>query len=171
MRAQTFRLRASVFSFSIALALTGPCFGGLGRPGETDDLARLKQAMAPYAELPMARMAGYDTEITRCMESENGGQGYHYGNTGLLNDDGAVDLLRPELLMYEPQADGAMDLVGVEYAIPVNAWTAPEPPRLMERDFHVNEAFGVWVLHVWLRENPAGTFADWNMGVTCANAA
>lgn len=170
MRAQTFRLRASVFSFSVALVLTGPCFGVVGGSGGADDLTRLKQATEPFADFPIARAAGYEVEITRCMESENGGQGYHYGNTDLIGDEGVVDLLHPELLMYEPQADGAMELVGVEYAIPVDDWTSLEPPRLLDQDFHVNEAFGVWVLHVWLRENPAGTFADWNPGVTCANA-
>lgn len=172
MSARSFRLRASVFSFSLALVLTGPCFGGMaGSKDRGGDLARLREATAGFADFSAARDRGYTAEITRCMASEEGGQGYHYGNPALLGDSGAVDLLRPELLLYEPRADGGMEFVAVEYAIPVDVWTALEPPRLLDRDFHVNKAFGVWVLHVWLRDNPAGTFADWNPEVTCANAS
>jgi hypothetical protein len=33
-------------------------------------------------------------------DSTLGGMGFHHGNTGLI--DGTVELLRPELLLYEP---------------------------------------------------------------------
>ena len=46
-----------------------------------------------------------------------------------------------------------------------------EPPSLYGRAFHRNEAFGLWVLHVWhFRHNPAGMFMDWNPTVSCRYA-
>jgi hypothetical protein len=68
--------------------------------------------------------------------------------------------------MYEPQQDGTMQLVGVEYvkAAPPNE----PPPVLFNRNFTFNAELGVWALHVWLwKENPAGLYANWNPTVSC----
>src|SRR6476620_9901480 len=48
--------------------------------------------------------------------------GYHFGNTNLF--DSTVDLLQPEVVIYEPQAGGHMRLVGMEYIVPLAAWEA-----------------------------------------------
>ena len=99
-----------------------------------------------------------------------GGMGYHYGNTTLINGSVAVD--QPELLLYEPEKNGRMRLVAVEYIVPLSAWTSPNPPRLFGRDFKVNQAFQIWGLHAWVwKHNPSGMFADWNPTVTCEHAA
>jgi hypothetical protein len=71
--------------------------------------------------------------------------------------------------MYEPQKNGRMRLVGVEYVVPFAAWIDPQPPVLHGQEFHPNETFGLWTLHVWMfKHNPDGMFADWNPTVTCA---
>ena len=51
-------------------------------------------------------------------DSTAGGMGFHYGNTDFI--DGNVQVDQPELLLYEPQADGSLELVAVEYIIPYN---------------------------------------------------
>ena len=53
---------------------------------------------------------------------------------------------------------------------PTKLWCIhPTPPSLYGLEFHRNEAFQLWVLHVWLyRENPSGMFSDWNPTVSCA---
>ena len=101
------------------------------------------------------------------MSDSTGGMGYHYGKTAFI--DGNARLLEPEILMYEPQRDGSLQLVGIEYVVPLSA--AANPPSLFGLEFHRNEAFQLWVLHVWLyKDNPSGMFTDWNPTVSCAAA-
>jgi len=135
------------------------------------DIARLRDLTAPFHEFETAAAAGWGTQITGCFSDPSlGGMGYHYGNVNLI--DGTVDVLEPELLLYEPQKNGRLRLVAVEYIVPFGQWTAAEPPRLFDQSFHRNEAFGLWVLHVWhYRNNPSGMFADWNPNVSCEFAS
>ena len=132
-------------------------------------LAALRQLTAPFQDFERAKQAGWNTQITSCLDSPEGGMGFHYGNVEYIDAEASV--LKPELLMYEPQRNGRMRLVGVEYIVPLTAWTRPDPPTLFGLPFHVNSAFGVWALHVWLwRDNPAGLFADWNPKISCTDA-
>ena len=134
------------------------------------DIARLRARTAAFNRFDAAVDAGWNTRITDCFfDPQLGGMGYHYGNTALI--DGTVDALQPELLLYEPEKNGRLRFVAVEYIVPFTAWTAATPPQLYGQSFHRNEAFGIWVLHVWhMRENPRGIFADWNPQVSCENA-
>lgn len=151
---------------SHAAALTSaPVSGAVQR-----EIAELRALTAPFHRFETAVQAGWDTRITECFSHpELGGMGYHYGNPDYI--DGRVDALEPELLLYEPQKNGNMRLVAVEYIVPFDAWTSSEPPQLFGQSFSRNEAFGIWALHVWHeRNNPRGMFADWNPKVTCDNA-
>ena len=38
--------------------------------------------------------------------------------------DGILDVNKPEALIYEPQSNGQLRLVGVEYIVPKPAWDA-----------------------------------------------
>jgi len=136
-----------------------------------DELALLRSATQGFAEVTAALAAGYTLQLTGCMSDPTlGGMGFHIGNPDRTN--GTVELERPEVLLYEPQADGVRELVAVEYIVPFAAWTAEAPPTLMGQTFKRNEEFGVWALHVWLyRENPTGIFSDWNPRVSCTVAA
>lgn len=136
------------------------------------DLATLRRVTAPFHSLKKAEHAGWSTQVTTCMGSTSqGGMGYHYGKPEYIND-GTAQVDRPDLLLYEPQKNGTMRLVAVEYVIlytahPRNA----APPMLMGKQFTKNDTFQLWGLHVWLwRKNPNGLFADWNPEVTCAYA-
>lgn len=135
------------------------------------DVARLRDLTAPFHRFETAVASGWVMPIPGCFSDPTlGGMGYHYGNPGLI--DGTVNVLEPELLLYEPQKNGGLRLVAVEYIVPFTAWTAAEPPRLFDQSFHRNEAFGLWVLHVWhYRNNPNGMFADWNPNVSCEFAS
>lgn len=135
-----------------------------------NDLAALRQATAAFHSFAKAQAAGYGTQITSCFSDPvEGAMGFHYGNPALI--DGTVSLTEPELLLYEPQADGSLRFVAVEYAVPFTAWAGSEPPELFGQHYHRNEAFGIWALHVWAwRHNPSGLYADWNPRVSCAAA-
>jgi hypothetical protein len=93
--------------------------------------------------------------------------GIHYVNGAYLKDD-AVELARPEAVMYEPTADGKMKLIAVEYI------TSKGPAELQGHLFAFNGApnrYGLgpfYELHVWAwKANPTGAFADMNPDVSC----
>ena len=139
-------------------------------PKARAQLAALRGLTAPFHDFASAKHAGWDTKITECFsDPQLGGMGFHYGKTKLI--DGQVDPLEPELLLFEPRKNGELRFVAVEYIVPFTAWTAATPPELFGQSFHRNEAFGLWVLHVWhFDDNPSGIFSDWNPNVSCAFA-
>jgi len=131
-------------------------------------LAELRNFTAPFHRIDVAAAAGWDTPLTDCLELPGvGGMGYHYGNVGLI--DGVAEPLGPETLLYVPQKNGRLRLVGVEYLVPFAAVPADGPaPAIHGVDFHQNPAAGLWVLHAWIfAENPTGVFSDWNPAVSC----
>ncbi len=131
------------------------------------DLDALRRVTQSYTNFAAAQAAGYSERLTDCMADASGGMGYHYGNTAFI--DGNARLLEPEILMYEPQPDGSLRFVGIEFVVPLSA--SATPPSLFGLPFHRNEAFQLWVLHVWLyKENPSGMFSNWNPTVSCAAA-
>ena len=140
------------------------------RAAEARDLAALRAATGRFHNFATAFAAGHTfLFMNMCMVDESadnlGGMGYHYVDTALL--DGTVDVRTPEAILYEPQPNGQLRLVGVEYVIPKDAWTSEDPPVLFGRELKLN-AFDLWALHVWIWEdNPSGMFADWNPRVTC----
>jgi hypothetical protein len=94
-----------------------------------------------------------------------------------------TDFLRPAILIYEPQADGSLELVAVENLVFIEAWEATghdAPPSFHGVAFDVmsddpateaDEAHFFephYDRHVWLyRDNPNGIFAPFNPAVTC----
>lgn len=136
-------------------------------PEQQRDLDALRRATSSYTSFAAAQAAGYSERLTDCMADPTGGMGYHYGKVAYI--DGNARLLEPEILMYEPQPDGSLRFVGIEFVVPLSASTTP--PVLFDIPFHRNEAFQLWVLHVWLyKDNPSGIFSDWNPTVSCAAA-
>jgi hypothetical protein len=133
------------------------------------DLATLRQVTAPFHQFERARDAQWSAAITPCMTDPGGagGMGFHYGNLGLI--DGSVSVDKPELLLYEPEQNGRLRLVAVEYIIPYSFHPrAAAAPRLFDQDFKQNDTFQLWGLHAWVwKENPSGMFANWNPKVTC----
>jgi hypothetical protein len=132
------------------------------------DLTTLRNVTAPFRTFSAATSAGWSTKITSCMADQAaGGMGFHYGNTALI--DGTVAVDKPELLLYEPQADGSEELVAVEYIIPYTAHARSDtPPVLFGQQFKQNDTFQLWGLHVWAwKNNPSGLYADWNPQVNC----
>jgi hypothetical protein len=137
------------------------------------DLASLRQAVSGLHDLTAAEAAGYTTAVGdptdghTCLSDAAGGMGVHYLKTSLVND--TVIVGQPEILIYEPQQNGSMKFVGVEYIIPYSIHGADQPaPVLFGESFSKNDHFGLWGLHAWVgKKNPSGTFAMWNPDVTC----
>src|SRR5687767_12036737 len=76
------------------------------------DLDTLRSVTASYTDFSRAQAAGYTERLTDCMADATGGMGYHYGKVAYI--DGNARLTEPEILMYEPQADGSLRFVGIE---------------------------------------------------------
>ena len=83
------------------------------------------------------------------------------------------------MLVYEPR-NNRLRLVAVEYITPADAWHGSHPigvqPHVMGHLFHYAPGpnrYGpaaFYELHVWAwKDNPRGTFADWNPAVSCAD--
>jgi len=140
-------------------------------PEAQREIAHLREVTARFHNIAAANSAGWNAAVPGCFsDPQLGGMGFHFGNPKLL--DGVVDADNPEFLLYEPTVGGGRQFVAVEYAVPFTAWTAPQPPKLFGQYFHRNEAFGLWIMHVWhIRENPSGVFFDWNPRVSCDAAA
>ncbi|GGK13962.1 hypothetical protein [Luteimonas terricola] len=139
-------------------------------PQVRQQLAALRAATARYHDFDLATQAGGwgvpVPETLECLDSASGGMGYHFVNPGNF---GVLDPTRPQALIYEPEWDGSMRLVAVEYIV-IAPESAPAPV-LFDRTFHWNERFQIWALHAWVwRGNPLGVFADYNPIVSCRHA-
>jgi hypothetical protein len=136
-------------------------------------LAELRSVVAHYKSLEDAAAAGYTIPVTPCLELPGvGGMGLHYGNPAYLAQ-AVPNYLQPELLLFEPQKNGKMRFVGVEYIIDFGLLPpTATPPVLFGQPMHADLNLGIWALHVWVgRHNPAGMFEDWNPKVSCEFAS
>ena len=143
-------------------------------------IAQLRRLVAPFHDFQTASDAGWSAPITPCLVAGDlpstpgsGAMGFHYGNLAYIQDGGVVDLLQPELLLYEPEQNGKLRFVGVEYIVPFADHPATDPaPTLLGQEFAQVPEFGVWGLHIYVgRHNPSGTFAPWNPKVSCDDAS
>jgi hypothetical protein len=160
----------------IPAAMFGVAAGA--KKADAAQLAELQKVTARFHQIEAAADAGYVAQITPCWTHHSAGaMGYHFGDTSLF--DATVDLLRPEVVIYEPQSGGHMRLVGMEYIVPLAAWEAAghdldnraDVPTLLGQSYTRHSFLPIFKLHIWLwRQNPSGMFADWNPKVSCANA-
>jgi hypothetical protein len=130
---------------------------------------------AAFRDVDNALAAGYVSADSCVSGPEVGAMGIHYPN-GPLVGDGVLDPRRPEALMYE-QKNGRLRLVGVEFIVLAADWDAAHPgapPVLLGQHFNLvgsPNRYGLpafYELHVWAwRDNPNGTFVDWNPAVSC----
>jgi len=137
------------------------------------DLNVLHAAVAGFADVDVATAAGYGP-ASECMAGSHGAQGIHYANDALFEP--TVTLEAPQLLMYEPRADGSLRFIGVEYLVFRQAWHDAGHvgrPTLLGQTFGLNETLldePFYLLHVWIGQfNPSGLFADWNPLVDCGS--
>lgn len=118
--------------------------------------------------------AGYGPALGCVSGPDHGAMGVHYVNVSLVN--GPIDPAHPQALIYEPQENGSLKLVGVEYIILASALPPDSAPQVAGHLMNFIDGpnrFGLppfFELHVWAwRNNPHGPFADWNDRVTCAH--
>jgi hypothetical protein len=145
-------------------------------PGESHDLLKAHRATRAFRDLEAAKAAGYEQASDCEDDPKYGAMGIHYANPELVAD-GKLDVERPEILVYQPTADGGRRLGAVEYFQvdgDQDLATADDRPSLFGLPFDgpmLGHEPGMPIhydLHVWLYEhNPAGLFAMWNPRVHC----
>jgi hypothetical protein len=170
-------------------------------PGEPT-LDQVRAATARFRDVKMALAEGYIRDPGNMCETAEmmgkpavlGGMGIHFFRPDMLGISGPpnprvngtgthMDFHKPSVLIYEPQADGSLELVAVENLVFAKAWQeagnkAPPAFHGVPYDFMaddpatpVDEAHMFephYDRHVWVhRENPNGVFAPFNPTVTC----
>ena len=165
------KLRTGVCLTAIALLASSPALADEAKPKKPSPLVeKVRNATAQYLDVQIAIANGYLPGP--CVSGPNqGAMGVHFINGNLLGKE--INAETPEALIYEPMRDGRMRLVGVEYITFASDWVG-EVPTLDGHLFHLSSApnrYGIpafYELHVWAwRDNPEGTFSDWNTHVTC----
>ena len=173
-------------------------------PARDPILADVLAATERFRDVKVAEAEGYVREPTNTCETADmmgrpiadGAMGVHYLRPDLLgitappnprvDGNGThTDFLKPGVLIYEPRADGSMELVAVENLVFTKSWHAAgntKPPSFQGVPFDpmvddpataLDEAHGFephYDRHVWLyRRNPKGLFAQFNPSETCAH--
>jgi len=137
---------------------------------------KVRQATRRYRDVSVAISEDW-VQGTPCVSGPNeGAMGVHFVLPARI--DGEVNADEPEALIYEPMANGALRLVGVEFIVIAEAWAAQHPEGgTPSVDGHLMHYVGApnryglpafYEIHVWAWEgNPKGSFADWNTRVSC----
>jgi hypothetical protein len=134
----------------------------------------VREATRPFLDVNVAMGEGYAPAFGCVSGPQEGAMGVHYVN-GPLVADGELDASKPEALTYEV-ANGRARLLGVEYIVDAATWLANHagPPALEGQAFQLVASPNRYALptffelHVWAwRDNPNGTFSDWNTRVSC----
>jgi hypothetical protein len=177
-----------------------PPVPGRGEP----TLAEVRRATERFRDVSQALAEGYIRDPFDICETAEmmgrpaslGAMGIHYFRPDLLGITAPpsprvhgvgthTDFRAPSILIYEPQKDGALELVAVENLVFADAWRAAghaDPPTFHGVPYDsmidnpattVDEAHMFephFDRHVWLyRDNPNGVFTPLNPAVTCAN--
>lgn len=172
--------------------------------GSEPTLAEVRQLTERFRDVKVALAEGYIRDPSNMCETAEmmgrpaalGAMGIHYFRPDLLgitappsprvNGTGThTDFRKPSILIYEPEADGSLELVAVENLVFAEAWRAAghterptfhgvpydsmaDDPTTPIDEAHMFEPH--FDRHVWIyRENPNGVFTPLNPAVTCVN--
>jgi hypothetical protein len=170
----------SIRSALCALAIL-PALGSLQAAQANEDstplIDKVHNATERFTDINVAVAEGW-VRATPCVSGPDAGaMGVHLVLPSRLNS-GVLKAEDPEALIYEPMANGAMRLVGVEFIVLETVWAKNNPaggvPALDGNLLNYVAApnrYGLpafYEMHVWAWEhNPKGSYADWNTHVTC----
>lgn len=141
-------------------------------------LRTVRESTARFKDVSVAEAEGYSLLFGCVTGPDSGAMGLHYVNMGLVAS-GVVDATKPQIVIYEPQADGHLRLIGADFLVLADQWDQAHPgqgaPQLMGQLYHYFESpnrFGLppfYTLHVWAwKPNANGAFVNWHPDVSCA---
>lgn len=127
-------------------------------PKTVEELKLARAASAKYQNINNAKADGY-SDINVVIPN----MGYHFMKTAYV--DNQFEIERPEILVYNKKDNGQIELVAVEYAIPIPL-SPNQAPAGFTGDADVwtySTVFNLWLLHAWVWENnPDGVFNSTN---------
>ena len=142
-------------------------------------LQAVRESTARFKDVSVAEAEGYSLLFGCVTGPDSGAMGLHYVNMALVGS-GVVDASKPQIVIYEPQPDGHLRLIGADFLVLADQWDKQHPgqgaPQLMGQLYHYFESpnrFGLpafYTLHVWAwKPNPNGAFVYWHPNVSCAS--
>lgn len=158
-----------------ALAQTHGQHGGGAQPA-SGLLQIVRASTERFKDVAAAENEGYGLMFGCVTGPDAGAMGLHYVSAGLIGDD-VLDPTRPEIVIYEPLANGRLRLIGADFLVFADVWHAKhaETPQIMGQLMHLFESpnrFGLppfYTLHVWAwKDNANGAFVNWHPDVSCA---
>ena len=189
-----------VAAVAVAMAICAPAISADSKQEPT--LADVRAAVARFKDVKVALAEGYirdpmnicDTAEMMGKPAQLGAMGIHFFRPDILGISGPpnprvdgngthTDFNKPGILIYEPQADGSLELVAVENLVFQQSWHAAgnkqlpsfhgvaydnmkDDPATKIDEAHMFEPH--YDRHVWLyRANPNGMFAQFNPNVSC----
>jgi hypothetical protein len=145
-------------------------------PKVPPELEPVRETLAKYQNPVVAVREGYFSTLG-CVQYPGGGMGVHFLNPQLFGP--VPDPMAPQILVYEPDAEGQLHLVAAEWFIPL-ATGVDGRPEIFGQPFNgpmegheplIPKEVHHYDLHVWLfKENPAGLFNATNPDVNCVGA-
>jgi len=197
MKVKQFATQAQYSMLALVL-MNGGLSRALAQDGHSHTATTQQQAMTPeqqrkagalvkivrewterFKDVKVAEAEGYALQFGCVSGPDSGAMGLHYVNGDLVNA-GEVDPRHPQIIIYEPTANGGRKLIGADFLILAEAWDKKKqgPPELMGQLFHYFEypnRFGLpafYTLHVWAwKDNPNGAFVNWHPDVSCESFA
>lgn len=202
-------MKRLVLASALALLPATALAGTAGDPGPASPseptLDQVRAAAERFRDVKVALAEGYVRDPMNVCETADllgkpaklGAMGIHYFRPDFLgitappnprvDGNGTyTDFNKPAILLYEPQADGSLKLIGVENLVFEKAWHAaghktppsfhgvPYDHMVDDPGTKVDEAHGFmphYDRHVWVfRDNPNGVFAQYNPNVSCKAA-
>jgi hypothetical protein len=150
------------------------------QPSKASALVKIvRESTERFQDVSQAQREGY-LQFGCVTGPDSGAMGLHYVN-GPLVGSGVIDAASPQIVIYEPMANGGLKLIGADYLVLADMWNAQHPdgpPQLMGQLFHYFESpnrFGLpafYTLHVWAwKDNPNGAFVNWHPNVSCSSFA
>ena len=148
----------------------------VGQKSQTSALLKIvRDSTERFKDVTVAEKEGYALQFGCVTGPDYGAMGLHYINGDLVGS-GVIDATHPQIVIYEPLADGHLRLIGADFLVFASVWDAKHsgPPELMGQLFHYWESpnrFGLpafYTLHVWAwKDNPNGAFVNWHPKVQC----
>jgi hypothetical protein len=83
----------------------------------------VRDATTRFHDVAVAEKEGYFLQFGCVSGPDFGAMGMHFVNMPLVMD-GELDATRPEIVIYEPQPDGSLQLIGADYLVLADAWDA-----------------------------------------------
>ena len=163
----TFKISASVRTTVCAAMLLGAgalsateslnSRDGHGPNSRSPLVEKVRAATEQYRNINVAIAEGW-VRATPCVSGPNSGaMGVHLVLPARVGD-GVLRADQPEALIYEPQSNGRMRLVGVEFIVIAASWDTQNPDAQPQLDGHLLNLVGApnryrlpafYELHVW----------------------